>query len=151
VRALVQRVTRARVSVQGRVHSEIGPGLVVLLGVRHLDGEPDARWLAGKVAALRVFGDVSGRMNLDIRDTGGTVLVVPQFTLYADARHGRRPDFTEAAHPDRAEPLIKRFCASLVEAGIPVEYGVFRVHMLVALENDGPVTLMLESPSAAAP
>jgi D-tyrosyl-tRNA(Tyr) deacylase len=151
VRALVQRVTRARVTVQGRVHGEIGPGLVVLLGVRHLDREPDARWLAGKVAALRVFGDGTGRMHLDLRDTGGRVLVVPQFTLYADARHGRRPDFTEAAQPDHAEPLIQRFCASLVDAGIRVEQGVFRVHMLVALENDGPVTLMLESPSVAAP
>jgi D-tyrosyl-tRNA(Tyr) deacylase len=151
VRALVQRVTRARVTVQGRVHSEIGPGLVVLLGIRHTDGEADARWLAGKVAALRVFGDGTGRMNLDLRDTGGAVLVVPQFTLYADARHGRRPDFTEAAHPDHAEPLVKRFCASLAEAGIPVEQGVFRAHMLVALENDGPVTLMLESPAGEAP
>ncbi len=151
MRALVQRVTRARVTVQGRVHGEIGPGLVVLLGVRHLDGEADARWLAGKIAALRVFGDGTGRMNLDVRDTGGAVLVVPQFTLYADARHGRRPDFTEAAHPDRAEPLIRRFCTSLSEAKIRVEHGVFGAHMLVALENDGPVTLMLESPVAEEP
>jgi D-aminoacyl-tRNA deacylase len=151
VRALVQRVLRARVTVQGRVHGEIGPGLVVLLGVRHLDGESDVRWLAGKVAGLRVFGDATGRMNQDVRDIGGAILVVPQFTLYADARHGRRPDFTEAAHPDRAEPLIQRFCKALSDAGLRVEHGVFRAHMLVALENDGPVTLMLESPAAEAP
>jgi D-tyrosyl-tRNA(Tyr) deacylase len=151
VRALVQRVARARVSVAGKVSGEIGAGLLVLLGVRHRDGEPEARWLAGKVAGLRVFGDVAGRMNLDVRDVGGGVLVVPQFTLYGDTRHGRRPDFTEAAHPEQAEPLVRRFCTSLVEAGLRVEEGVFRAHMVVELINDGPVTLLVETPAEDAP
>ena len=146
MRALVQRVIRARVRVEGEITGEIGPGLLVLLGIRHLDGDADARWLSGKVAGLRVFGDKAGRMNLDVRDIGGAVLVVPQFTLYGDARHGRRPDFTEAANPEHAEPLIRRFCAALVATGLRVERGVFRAHMEVELINDGPVTLMIESP-----
>ena len=151
MRGLVQRVVRARVSVAGSVTGEIGAGLLVLLGIRHRDGEAEARWLAGKIAGLRVFGDVAARMNLDVRDVGGAVLVVPQFTLYGDTRHGRRPDFTEAAHPEQAEPLVRRFCTSLVEAGLRVEQGVFRAHMVVELINDGPVTLLVETPAEDAP
>ena len=151
MRALVQRVARARVVVADRVSGEIGSGLLVLLGVTHADREAESRWLAGKVAGLRVFGDAAARMNLDVRDVNGAVLVVPQFTLYADARHGRRPEFTEAAHPEHAEPLILRFCASLTEAGLRVEQGVFLAHMSVELINDGPVTLLIETPARGRP
>jgi D-tyrosyl-tRNA(Tyr) deacylase len=149
VRALVQRVARARVTVAESVSGEIERGLLVLLGATHADGEGDARWLAGKVAGLRIFADDAGRMNRDVREAGGACLVVPQFTLYADARHGRRPDFVAAAQPDRAEPLFERFCDELAAAGVPVARGVFRAHMQVELVNDGPVTLWLESPPGA--
>ena len=151
MKALVQRVARARVVVGTRVTGEIRVGLLVLLGVTHRDDEAEARWLAGKVAGLRVFGDATGRMSLDVRDVNGGVLVVPQFTLYADTRHGRRPEFTAAAHPGHAEPLIRRFCLSLTEAKLQVEHGVFGAHMSVELINDGPVTLMLETPANDAP
>lgn len=146
MRALVQRVTRARVTVAEKVTGEIAHGLLVLVGATHADGEVDARWLAGKVAGLRVFADDAGKMNRDVREAGGACLVVPQFTLYGDARHGRRPDFIAAAQPEKAEPLVERFCAELGAAGVKVERGVFRAHMQVELLNDGPVTLMLESP-----
>lgn len=111
MKALVQRVARASVRVEGRLSGEIGPGLLVLLGATHGDSPDDAAWLARKVADLRVFGDGAGLMNLDVRQAGGAVLVVPQFTLYGDARHGRRPDFTRAARPEHAEPLFEGFCA----------------------------------------
>ena len=146
MRALVQRVTRARVTVAEEVSGEIAHGLLVLVGATHADGESDARWLAAKVFGLRIFADEAGRMNRDVREAGGACLVVPQFTLYGDARHGRRPDFIAAAPPEKAEPLVERFCAELVAAGVKVERGVFRAHMQVELLNDGPVTLMLESP-----
>ena len=151
MRALVQRVTRASVSVDGRVRGEIGPGLLVLLGATHADGETDARWLADKVAGLRVFADRDGKMNRDLREAGGACLVVPQFTLYGDARRGRRPEFTAAARPEVAEPLYERFCDELARAGVPVARGVFRAHMCVELTNDGPVTLLIESPLPGAP
>jgi D-aminoacyl-tRNA deacylase len=146
VRALVQRVLRARVTVEGRVRGEIGPGLLVLLGAGLEDGEEQVAWLSQKVSTLRIFGDAAGHMNLDLHQAGGAVLVVPQFTLYGDARHGRRPDFTGAAQPGRAEPLFERFCALLASQGLPVQRGVFGAHMEVELVNDGPVTLMLETP-----
>jgi D-tyrosyl-tRNA(Tyr) deacylase len=149
VRALVQRVARASVSVEGGVRGTIGPGLLVLLGATHADGEADARWLAEKVAGLRVFADAQGKMNRDVRESGGACLVVPQFTLYGDARRGRRPDFLQAARPEHARPLFERFCATLAGAGVPVARGVFQAHMQVALVNDGPVTLWLESPGAS--
>jgi D-tyrosyl-tRNA(Tyr) deacylase len=147
VRALVQRVSRASVTVEHAVTGRIGRGLVVLLGATHTDGEAEARWLAAKVANLRVFADDAGKMNRDVREAGGGCLVVPQFTLYGDARHGRRPEFTAAARPEHAEPLVERFCAELSAAGVPVERGVFRVHMDVELVNDGPVTLLIETPA----
>ena len=147
MRALVQRVARASVSVDGEVRGEIGSGLLVLLGATHADGEEEARWLADKVAGLRVFADAGGRMNRDVRESGGGCLVVPQFTLYGDARHGRRPEFTAAARPEVAEPLYERFCSRLASLGVPVAQGVFRAHMLVELANDGPVTLMIDSPA----
>ena len=151
MKALVQRVARAVVRVDGRVAGEIGPGLLVLLGATHEDAARDAAWLARKVANLRIFGDAAGLMNLDLRQAGGAALVVPQFTLYGDARRGRRPDFTRAARPEHAEPLFERFCAALAEAGVRVERGVFRAHMEVELVNDGPVTVCIETPAAPPP
>lgn len=144
MRALVQRVSRARVTVDGVERGAIGPGLLVLLGVTHGDGEREADRLARKVAGLRVFEDERGAMNRDTAAAGGAFLVVPQFTLYGDARRGRRPDFVRAARPEHAEPLFERFCATLAEAGRPVARGVFRAAMSVELVNEGPVTLPLE-------
>ena len=129
MRALVQRVTRASVTVEGRITGAIETGLLVLLGATHDDGEAQVRWLAAKLAGLRVFADAEGRMNRDVREAGGAVLVVPQFTLYGDARYGRRPEFTAAARPEVAEPLFESFCAALAAEGVRVERGVFRVHM----------------------
>ena len=148
MKALVQRVLRARVTVEGRVRGEIGPGLLVLLGAGLEDGEEQAAWRARRLSTLRIFGDAAGQMNLDLHQADGAVLVVPQFTLYGDARHGRRPDFTGAARPGEAEPLFERFCALLASHDILVQRGVFGAHMQVELVNDGPVTLMLETPSA---
>jgi D-tyrosyl-tRNA(Tyr) deacylase len=148
MKALVQRVARAEVRIAGRPSGSIGRGLLVLIGATHGDAAADAAWLARKVAGLRVFGDDAGLMNLDVMQAGGAVLVVPQFTLYGDARRGRRPDFTRAARPEQAEPLIQEFCAVLAEAGVRVERGVFGAHMEVELVNDGPVTLSIESPAA---
>jgi D-tyrosyl-tRNA(Tyr) deacylase len=151
VRALIQRVTRAEVTVEGRSTGRIGAGLLVLLGVTHQDGPDDVAWLARRIAGLRVFADAEGRMNLNLSASGGAALVVPQFTLYGDARRGQRPDFTAAARPEHAEPLCAAFCDALAGAGVPVERGVFRAHMVVELVNDGPVTLMIESPASNAP
>jgi D-tyrosyl-tRNA(Tyr) deacylase len=147
MRALVQRVARARVTVEGRVTGEIGPGLLVLFGATHADGEEQATWLARKLTGLRIFADAEGLMNLDVRQTGGAALVVPQFTLYGETRRGRRPDFTGAAPPGQAEPLFERFCALLAAQGVPVQRGVFGAHMAVELLNDGPVTLLIETPA----
>jgi D-aminoacyl-tRNA deacylase len=146
VKALVQRVARARCTVEGRVTGEIGPGLVVLLGVGAEDRDDHAEWLAQKVAGLRIFNDQERHMNRDVREAGGSALVVPQFTLYGDARRGRRPDFTRAARPEQAAPLFERFCVALGDVGVGVERGVFRAHMEIELVNDGPVTLMVETP-----
>ena len=146
MRALVQRVT-----VEGEVTGAIGVGLVVLLGATHGDVEADVKWLAAKVASLRVFADDDGKLNRDLREVNGGVLVVPQFTLYGDARHGRRPEFTAAARPEVAEPLFESFCTALAASGVPVERGVFRAHMAVDLLNEGPVTLMIESPTGGQP
>jgi D-tyrosyl-tRNA(Tyr) deacylase len=146
VRALVQRVKRAEVRVDGEPTGTIASGLLVLLGATHGDDAAAADWLARKVAELRIFGDAEGRMNLDVRQAGGAVLVVPQFTLYGDARRGRRPDFFAAAPPDIARPLVDRFCDALAAGGLEVGRGVFGAHMEVELLNDGPVTLMIESP-----
>ena len=123
----------------------------MLLGATHGDGEADVKWLAAKVASLRVFADDDGKLNRDVREVNGGVLVVPQFTLYGDARHGRRPEFTAAARPEVAEPLFESFCTALAASGVPVERGVFRAHMAVDLLNEGPVTLMIESPTGGQP
>jgi D-tyrosyl-tRNA(Tyr) deacylase len=138
MRALVQRVSRASVSVDGNLVSAIGPGLLVLLGVTHEDTERDADWLADKVGALRIFPDADGKMNEALGDR--EALCVSQFTLYGDARRGNRPSYGNAAPPDRAEPLYERFCDRL-----GAKRGVFGAMMAVELVNDGPVTLMLES------
>lgn len=145
VRAVVQRVSRALVRVEGRVTGEIAKGLAVLLGVGKGDGGDDARLLADKVAALRIFEDGAGKMNLAVSDVGGGVLVVSQFTLLGDARKGNRPGFSDAAPPEEANALYESFCAMLREKGLPVATGVFRASMEVELVNEGPVTILLDS------
>ncbi|NLG98252.1 MAG: D-tyrosyl-tRNA(Tyr) deacylase [Chloroflexi bacterium] len=144
MRAVLQRVRRGKVSVEGRAVAEIGPGLVILLGVGHEDTEEIARAMVEKVANLRIFEDDQGKMNLSIRDIGGSAIVVSQFTLYADTRRGRRPSFTGAALPDMARPLVDRFAQLLSEQSVPTQTGEFGAHMLVEIENDGPVTILLE-------
>ncbi len=145
MRAVVQRVSRAEVRVEGRTSGRIGRGLAVLLGVARDDGEQDARLLADKVAALRVFEDGAGKMNLALAEVGGGVLIVSQFTLLGDARKGNRPSFIEAAAPEAANALYERFCGLVREKGLPVVTGVFRATMEVELVNDGPVTILLDS------
>ena len=144
MRIVLQRVTHARVSVEDQVIAEIGPGLVLLVGIGPTDGEDQARYLAEKIANLRVFEDQDDKMNLSLLDVGGSALVVSQFTLYADTRKGRRPSFTDSAHPQIAEPLVKSFIAFLDEQGVPTQSGEFGAHMLVEIANDGPVTIYLE-------
>jgi D-tyrosyl-tRNA(Tyr) deacylase len=146
LRALVQRVSEARVSVDGEVVGEIGTGLVVLVGVGLADSEAEARRLAGKVAALRVFDDDEGRMGRSLLDLGdgGAALCISQFTLYGDVRRGTRPSFTEAAEPQRAVELYEQFCGDLAGQGVRVETGTFGARMSVGLTNEGPVTVLLE-------
>jgi D-tyrosyl-tRNA(Tyr) deacylase len=144
VRALIQRVTRASVTVDDEVIGAIDAGLLVLVGVTHTDATAAATRLAAKVAHLRVFDDDDGTMNRSLLDVGGAALVVSQFTLYGDARKGRRPSWVDAARPEQAEPLVAAFATALGEEGIRVETGRFRTDMQVELVNDGPVTLALE-------
>ena len=145
MRALIQRVSAASVSVDGVVVGEIGTGLVVLLGVALQDTDEQAARLAGKVARLRVFEGERGNMDRSLLDTGGAALCVSQFTLYGDTRRGLRPSFTEAAEPTSAERLYELFCAGLRDQGVPVEQGRFGAMMAVSLVNEGPVTLLLET------
>jgi D-aminoacyl-tRNA deacylase len=144
MRALLQRVSRASVTVEDKVISRIGKGLVILLGVGHGDGEAQASYLAEKIANLRVFEDQQGKTNLSILDVSGEAIVVSQFTLYADTRKGRRPSFIDAALPDVAAPLVDRFVELLRSHGIPTQTGQFGAHMKVEIHNDGPVTIWLE-------
>ncbi len=144
MRVLLQRVSHASVTVEGQTISEIGLGFVTLVGVGHGDGEDQAAWLAQKIAGLRVFEDEDGKFNRSLQDVGGSALVVSQFTLFADARKGRRPSFVDAAAPEHAAPLVERFAEFLRAEGIPVQMGVFGAHMLVQIHNDGPVTIWLE-------
>ncbi|MCA9969787.1 MAG: D-tyrosyl-tRNA(Tyr) deacylase [Anaerolineales bacterium] len=144
MRVLIQRVTHGRVTVGGETVGEIGRGFVALVGVTHADTAVQAHWLADKVAGLRVFEDADGKMNLALPDVGGGVLAISQFTLYGDARKGKRPSFTAAAPPATAEPLVDAFCRQLRTHGIPVASGIFGAHMAVTIHNDGPVTLLLE-------
>ena len=148
MRAVLQRVSRASVAVDGQIVGQIGRGFVVLVGVTHGDGEAQAEWLARKISGLRVFEDDAGKFNRSILDMGGSALVVSQFTLYADARKGRRPAFTDAAPPEVAEPLIARFCDLLRAHGVPVQTGVFAAKMQVEIHNDGPVTIILDTAQA---
>jgi D-tyrosyl-tRNA(Tyr) deacylase len=146
MRAVVQRVKRGAVSVDGKTTGTVDTGLVVLIGVTHKDTEAEAQKLAHKTANLRIFEDDAGKMNLSALDVGAGILVVSQFTLYADCRRGRRPSFTGAAPPEVAEPLIEHFVGALREAGIArVETGMFRAYMLVEIHNDGPVTIILDT------
>lgn len=145
MRAVIQRVSKASVTVDGAVVGQIGRGLLVLLGVGAGDAAADARQLAEKIANLRIFADDEGRFNRSALDIGGAALVVSQFTLYADTRRGRRPSFSGAALPEAAAPLVDGFVAALRERGLPVSTGVFGAHMDVDLRNDGPVTIILDS------
>ncbi|MEX2355498.1 MAG: D-aminoacyl-tRNA deacylase [Thermaerobacterales bacterium] len=145
MRAVVQRVKRGAVRAAGQAPSEIGAGLVVLLGIARTDTTKDAAYLADKTANLRIFPDEEGKMNRSLLDAGGQALVVSQFTLYGDARQGRRPGFSAAAAPEDAEPLYEHFIACLAAQGVPVATGRFQADMLVEIANDGPVTLLLDS------
>ncbi|MBQ72832.1 MAG: D-tyrosyl-tRNA(Tyr) deacylase [Planctomycetaceae bacterium] len=147
MRSVAQRVRSASVRVDDRVVGEIGPGLLVLLGVAEGDGEPNARWMARKLANLRIFPDDQGRMNRSVVDTGGSILLVSQFTLCADTRQGNRPSFVNAAQPEVAEPLVTLTEALLRGQGLTVATGTFGASMLVSLENDGPVTIVLNDGS----
>ncbi len=148
MRCVIQRVTEASVEVAGERVSEIGNGFLVLLGAEDGDTEADAKYCADKIAGLRVFEDENDKMNLSLADVGGSVLLVSQFTLLADARHGRRPDFIRAARPEAAEPLCEQVGEMIRAKGIRVETGRFRTHMQVSLVNDGPVTILLDSRKA---
>jgi len=147
MRLVLQRVSSARVTVDGEVVGEIGPGLLVLLGVTHGDTGAQAQHLAGKIAGLRIFEDGQGKMNRSVAEAGGSVLVVSQFTLYGDCRKGRRPSFDAAAPAEQARALYERFVEEVRAFGLPTATGVFQAHMKVELINDGPVTLMLEAGS----
>ncbi len=144
MRALIQRVSFSKVSVEGKTVGEIGLGLVILLGIGLGDTEKQANYLAGKIASLRIFEDSKGKFNLSLLDVRGAALVISQFTLYGDTRKGRRPSFSEAASPLDAEPLVEYFAGFLRSQGIPVQTGIFGAHMLVEIQNDGPVTMWLE-------
>lgn len=146
MRAVVQRVGTARVECEGRVTGEIGPGLLVLLGVAPGDGPDQVAWLSQKLCGLRIFEDEAGKMNRSVQEAGGAMLVVSQFTLYGDCRRGRRPSFTDAAPPAVAEPLYLAFCEAVAAQGVPVARGVFGGDMQVHLRNDGPVTLVIDAP-----
>ena len=145
MRCVVQRVTRASVTVAGEVVGKIEGGYMVLVGAEDGDVEADVNYCAEKISGLRVFEDADDKMNLSLQDVGGSVLMVSQFTLLGDARHGRRPSFIRAARPEAAEPLFEQLCSKVADKGIHVETGRFRTHMEVSLVNDGPVTILLDS------
>jgi len=145
MRALLQRVTHASVTVNNEIVGQIGPGLLILLGIGQQDGEAQVKMLTDKIVNLRIFGDDEGKMNRSILDIGGQVLVVSQFTLYADIRKGRRPSFIGAAPPALAEPLVERFKEAIMAYDIPVAGGIFGADMDVSLVNDGPMTIWMDS------
>ncbi len=145
MRAVIQRVTRASVAIEGKIVSAIDQGLVILFGVKHGDTESDAKYLADKCANLRIFSDTDGKINLSALDVNGQILAISQFTLYGDTRKGRRPSFIDAAPPEISEPLYLKFVEYLKETGLKVAIGEFGAVMLVEIHNDGPATLILES------
>lgn len=145
MRAVIQRVSRASVTVDGQITGQIGQGLLVFLGVGKEDGQADIKFLADKITNLRIFGDTDGKMNHSIKDISGGVLLISQFTLFGDCRKGRRPDFTAAGDPENAKTLYEQMIAAIQAKGIPVETGVFAAHMDIDSLNDGPVTLLLDS------
>ena len=145
MRCVVQRVSRASVTVEGKITGQVEKGYMVLVGVEQGDDEQDVRYCADKVAGLRVFEDENGKMNRSVKDVGGAVLAVSQFTLLGDARHGRRPSFSNAARPEEANALYEAFCQALRAENIRVETGVFQTDMQVELVNDGPVTILFDS------
>jgi D-aminoacyl-tRNA deacylase len=144
MRLVLQRVSEAGVTVGGKEHSRIGPGLLVLCGIGHQDSETTCRQMASKVARLRIFEDEQGKMNRSVLESGGSALVVSQFTLYADTSRGLRPSFTDACPPERAKELYELFASELGLLGVPTKTGLFGAHMRISLTNDGPVTLILE-------
>src|SRR5439155_182398 len=144
MRAVLQRVSRAKVSIAGEIVGEIGPGLLVLLGVTHTDTPEQAQWLAEKIAGLRIFNDADGKMNRDVTEVGGSMLIVSQFTLYGDCKKGRRPSFIDAAPPPVAIPLYEAFIDAVKALGVPVATGRFGADMQVELVNDGPVTVIVD-------
>ncbi|MBN2503146.1 MAG: D-tyrosyl-tRNA(Tyr) deacylase [Anaerolineales bacterium] len=144
MRVVVQRVSEGRVSVAGETIGEVGRGVVILVGIGPQDGEAQAEYLTNKIANLRIFEDEEGKINRSLLDVGGAALVVSQFTLYADTRKGRRPSFTAAAPPEIAEPLVERFAKMLRALGVPTQTGQFGAHMLVEIDNNGPVTIWIE-------
>lgn len=144
MRIVIQRVRQGRVSVNGEIIAEIGQGMVILVGVGPADGEEQARYLAEKIANLRIFEDEHGKINRSLLEVNGSAIVISQFTLYADTRKGRRPSFTDAAPPELASPLVERFAEMLREQGVETQTGQFGAHMLVEISNDGPVTIWLE-------
>jgi len=146
MRAIIQRVLEASVAVDGKIVSKIGPGLLVLLGVEEIDTMEDVAWLAGKIAKMRIFSDDEGKMNLSVADVAGQIIVVSQFTLHASTKKGNRPSFIRAAVPEISEPLYRKFCVAMEgETGQPVGRGIFGADMKVALVNDGPVTISIDS------
>ncbi len=152
MKIVVQRVTHASVSIGGRLHAEIGPGLLLLVGIGGGDTDVDRAWMQRKIPDLRIFEDPAGKMNLSVRDVGGSILAVSQFTLYGDVRRGNRPGFSAAALPEPAKRMFDSFVDGLRAAsGLPVETGVFGADMQVSLLNDGPVTIILESPTTPQP
>jgi len=148
MRVVLQRVTQGSVSVYDNQVAQIGTGLVILLGIGPADTNEIVSAMADKVAQLRIFEDAKGKMNLSVKDVQGEAIVVSQFTLYADTRKGRRPSFTDAAKPELAEPLVHHFAEQLRLAGVPTQEGIFGAHMVVNIENDGPVTIVMDLPQA---
>jgi D-tyrosyl-tRNA(Tyr) deacylase len=144
MRALLQRVRKSRVSVAGKSVAEIGRGYLILLGIGYKDGEEQARYLVDKIAHLRIWEDDQGKLNRSLLEIGGEAIIVSQFTLYADTIKGRRPSFSDAAPPELAKSLVERFATLLTEQGIPSQTGEFGAHMLVEIENDGPVTIWFD-------
>ena len=145
MKLVIQRVKKAQVEVENKIVGSIGKGFLVLVGITHTDTEKEADYLANKLCKMRIFEDENGKMNLSLKDVGGELLIVSQFTLYADCAKGNRPSFIEAARPEQATPLYEYFCKKCEEQGINVQKGVFGAHMEVSLLNDGPVTIVLES------